>query len=280
MSRWQRSKELAGASWAVLREDKELLVLPLISGVACLVLGGMFLLPVLFTAETTATATGSETRISTVGYVLLFLMYVVLAYVTVFFKVALLCGADERMRGEDPTLGSSLSAAADHAGKILPWAVVSATVSMALRAVEERAGFLGRIAIALIGVAWAAVTFLVLPVLVFEGVGVVEAIKRSGAMLKRTWGENLIVNGGIGLVAMVAMLPAAAVAAVGIVSGSTGLLVLTLALAVGWVIVVACWSSAMTAVFQLALYRYATDTEMPAQFATVDMGTAFLDRSR
>lgn len=280
MSRWQRSKELARASWAVLREDKELLVLPLVSGAACLVLGGMFLLPVLFTAETTATATGSEARISTFGYVLLFLMYVALSYVTVFFKVALLCGADERMRGEDPSLGSSLSAAADHAGKILPWAILSATVSLALRAVEERAGFLGRIAVALIGVAWAAVTFLVLPVLVFEGVGVVEAIKRSGAMLKRTWGENLIVNGGIGLVALVAMLPAAVLAAAGIASGSTGLIVLTLAVAVGWVIVVACWSSAMTAVFQLALYRYATDTEMPPQFATVDMGSAFLDRNR
>jgi hypothetical protein len=280
MSRWQRSKELARASWAVLREDRELLVLPLISGAACLVLGGMFLLPVLFTAETTATATGSETRISTVGYVLLFLMYVALAYVTVFFKVALLCGADERMRGEDPTIGSALSAAADHAGKVLPWAVVSATVSMALRAVEERAGFLGRIAIALVGVAWAAVTFLVLPVLVFEGLGVVEAIKRSGAMRRRPWGENLIVNGGIDLVALVAMLPAVAVAALGIVSGSTGLLVITLALAIGWIIVVACWSSAMTAVFQLALYRYATDLEMPPQFATVDMGNAFLDRSR
>jgi hypothetical protein len=264
----------------VLREDKELLVLPMISGAACLVLAGMFLLPVLFTAETTATPTGSDTRISTVGYVLLFLMYVVLAYVTVFFKVALLCGADERMRGEDPTLGSSLSAAADLAGRILPWAIVSATVSMLLRTVEERAGFLGRIAIAIVGVAWAAVTFLVLPVLVFEGVGVVEAIKRSGALLKSTWGENLIVNGGIGLVAMAATLPAVAVAALGIVSGSTGLLVLTLALAIGWVVVVACWSSAMTAVFQLALYRYATDTEVPAQFATVDMGAAFVDRSR
>jgi hypothetical protein len=280
MSRWQRSKQLAAASWDVVREDKELLVLPLISGITCLVLGGMFLLPVLFTTRTTATATGSETSISPVGYVLLFLMYLVLAYVTVFFKVALLCGAEERMRGEDPSLGSALSAATDHAGKILPWAIVSATVSMLLRTVEERAGFLGRIAVALVGVAWAAVTFLVLPVLVFEGVGVVEAIKRSGSMLKRTWGENLIVNGGIGLVAMVAMLPAVLVAALGIVSGSAGLLVLTLAVAIGWVIVVSCWSSAMTAVFQMALYRYATDLEMPPQFATVDMAGAFVDRSR
>lgn len=280
MSRWQRSKQLARASWSVLREDKEMLALPLISGATCLVLGAMFLLPILFTAETTATPTGSETRLGAIGYVLLFLMYVVLAYVTVFFKVALLCGADERMRGQDPTLGSSLSAAADHAGKILPWAVVSATVSLLLRGLEERAGFLGRIAIAIIGVAWAAVTFLVLPVLVFEGVGVVDGIKRSSELLKRTWGENLIVNGGIGLVTLVAMVPAMFVGALAIASGSIEAIVIILTLVVGWIILVACWSSAMTAVFQLALYRFATDTEMPPQFAAIDMAAAFRDRSR
>ena len=55
-----------------------------------------------------------------------------------------------------PVLNCFITIAADQAGKILPWALVSATVSMALRAVEQRAGFLGRIAVALIGVAWAA----------------------------------------------------------------------------------------------------------------------------
>lgn len=278
MSRWQRSKALAQASWAVLREDKHLLILPLISGATCVVLGGMFLLPILFTAETTVD--GDGIRIGGIGYALVFLMYVTLAYVTVFFKVALLCGADEHMRGGEPTLASSLSAATDLAGKVLPWAIVSATVSMVLAAIEARAGFLGRLTVAVLGVVWAAVTFLVLPILVFEGVGVRDAITRSSALLKETWGENLIVNGGIGVVTFVAVLPAVLLATGAVLIGSPGLIVLTVAAAALWVIVVACWSSAMTGVVQLALYRYATDTELPAAFADYDMDHAFLDRSR
>lgn len=275
MGRWARSKELARASWALLRHDKELMVLPLISGVASLIIAGSFLFPIFLTSSTT-TADGSSTLEPTpVSYVLLFLMYLVLAYVAIFFKAALLCGADERMRGGNPTLGSSLAGAGQRAGKILPWALVSATVSIILRSLEERAGLLGRIVIGLVGMAWAAVTFLVLPIVVFENISVGQAIKRSALMLKQTWGENLIVNIGIGLVAALLMLPAVVVVLLGIATGAPLAIGVTVALAVVWAIGVSCWGSAMTGVFQLALYRYALQSELPAEFATVDLSQAF-----
>ena len=47
-------------------------------------------------------------------------------------------------------------------------------------------------------------TFLVLPVLVVEQIGPIQAVKRSAELFKRTWGENMIANAGIGLVALVA----------------------------------------------------------------------------
>lgn len=278
MGRWARSKELARASWALLRHDKELMVLPLISGLASLIIAGSFLLPIFLTSSTT-TADGASTLEPTpISYGLLFLMYLVLAYVAIFFKAALLCGADERMRGGNPTLGSSLAGAGQRAGKILPWALVSATVSIILRSLEERAGLLGRIVIGLVGVAWAAVTFLVLPIVVFENISVGQAIKRSALMLKQTWGENLIVNIGIGLVAALLMLPAVVVVALGIATGAPLAIGVTVALAVVWAIGVSCWGSAMTGVFQLALYRYAVQSELPAEFATVDLSQAFAPR--
>ena len=90
------------------------------------------------------------------------------------------------------------------AGKILPWAIISATVSMILRAIEERAGFVGQIVAAIAGMAWAVVTFLVLPIIVIEGVGVRDAIKKSGNLFKRTWGENLAAQIGFSLIGFVA----------------------------------------------------------------------------
>lgn len=275
MGRWERSKQLAAASWGVLREDKELLVLPLVSGIAAIAIGATFLLPIFATSKVTDAAGETTLQPSVVSYVLIFLMYLALAYVAIFFKTALLCGADERMKGGNPTLGSALAGAASHAGKILPWAIVSATVSVILRSLEERAGLLGRIVIGLVGMAWTVVTFLVLPVLVFEGVGVGDAVKRSASMLKQTWGENLIVNGGIGLISFLLVLPAMVLVAAGAATGTALGLGTTIAIAVVWVIAVSCWSSAMSAVFQLALYRYATQAPLPTQFASIDLGSAF-----
>ena len=70
MGRWGRSKELAKASWGVLREDKELLVLPLVSGVAAIAIGATFLLPILATSKVTDTAGETQLQPSIVSYVL------------------------------------------------------------------------------------------------------------------------------------------------------------------------------------------------------------------
>lgn len=279
MGSWARSKQLATSSWAVLKEDKELMVLPLISGVASLAVMATFLVPIFVTSQRTD-AYGNETSHLGVGQVLLFLlMYAVLAYVTIFFRTALLCGADQRLRGGNPSISSALGAAGQRAGRILPWAIVSATVSVVLRGLEQRSGLLGRLVIGIVGLAWTVVTFLVLPILVFEEVGVGDAVRRSAALLKSTWGENLIVNGGIGLISVLLMLPAFGLFSLGVVLGSAGSMVVLGAWAAVWIVAVVCWSSAMSAVFQLALYRYAVDGQAPGAFATVDLGHAFKQKS-
>lgn len=280
MGRWERSRQLAASSWAVLKQDKELMVLPLISGIASLAVMATFLVPIYATSRTTDAYGNDTSQMGVLQAVLFLLMYAVLAYVTIFFRTALLCGADQRMRGDNPSLTSALGAAGRRAGRILPWALVSATVSVILRGLEERSGLLGRIVIGLVGVAWTVVTFLVLPILVFEEVGVADAVRRSASLLKSTWGENLIVNGGIGVISALLLLPTAALIAMGVVIGSAGAIVVLGAWAVMWTVAVVCWSSAMSAVFQLALYRYAVDGRAPGAFATVDLGHAFAPKTK
>ena len=48
-----------------------------------------------------------EVSMSVLGWVLLFLAYVVGAYVTIFFQSALVMAANDRMTGGNPTLGSA-----------------------------------------------------------------------------------------------------------------------------------------------------------------------------
>lgn len=276
MGRWARSKALASASWNVVRSDKELVVLPLISGIAALIVAATFAVPIVLAARDGGS--DGSFQLGPVSYVLLFLMYVALAYVTIFFRTALITAADDRMRGGQPSLSTAIAGARSRAGAILPWAIVSATVSVVLRAVQERSGLLGRIVVGLVGMAWAVVTFMVLPVIVFEGVGVSTAVKRSAEILRTTWGENLIVNGGIGLIGFVVALPGILLIVLAVVSGSAPVIAVGVAVAVTWLVVVACVCSALTGVFQVALYRFATSGVTPPQFADVDLSGAFAQK--
>ena len=211
MSRLGNSIDLAKASWEVLKADKELIALPIISGITSVVVALSFFVPFFFIQGLSAAEDPGPLE-----YILLFSMYAALAYVTIFFNTALVHAAHERLGGGDPTIGSALRGARSRAGKILPWALVSATVSVLLRALEERVGVLGRIVVGLVGLAWSLVTFLVLPLIVIEGVGVGDAIRRSKDLFKRTWGENVAAQVGFGILGFVAILPGVLIAVVGI----------------------------------------------------------------
>lgn len=268
--------QLAKASWAVVANNKALALLPLVSGLATLAVIGTFAVPVFLLSD-------GGNGISPVAYPIMFLGYLVLGYVALFFQTALLHGADEYLRGGHPTFGSALDGAAANAGRILPWAILSSTVSVVLQAVEQKAGIVGRIVASLVGMAWAVVTFLVLPIVVFENIGLKDAVKRSATLFRQTWGENLVVNGGIGLVTMAAffgVLVVGGILGVAAAAVSPVLLGLVIALAVVAFIGVMCVSSAMSGVARLVVYRYAVDRSVPAAFAGADLGGLYQTKTR
>jgi len=285
MGVFSRSFALFKASWGVLRHDKELLALPVISAVTSFLCVAPFVGLIAVTALDSATrgvaTSGSLDGLSIgpLGYVLMFVAYLIGAYVTIFFQSALVLAANERLSGGEPTLGWAISAAASNAGRILPWAIISATVSIVLQAVQERAGFIGRIVVGLVGMAWTLVTFLVLPILVIEQVGVKDALSRSASAFKRTWGENVVGNGGIGLVMMLVGLLAfvltAPVAFVGASTGNAPLLVLGVILVVVAMVAVSVLGAALSGVFRTALYRYAVLGEEPTGFTHDQIASAF-----
>ena len=281
MGKLSRSWSLVSSSWQVLRHDKELLALPAISAVVAAICVAPFFGAAFLATPTTTPAAGSEESVgfTPVTYVLMFIGYLVGSYVTIFFQSALIHAANERLSGGSPTLGSALAGAYARAGHILPWALLSATVSVVLRAVQERTGILGRLVIGLVGMAWTLVTFLVLPILVIGGTGVKDALSRSAGAFKRTWGENVVGNAGIGVVGGLAMVAGVLVCAPIIVVGAQNdLIVVTsigVALAVIWVILVSVGSAALSGVFQTALYRFAVLGEESDGFSADQIHGAF-----
>src|SRR5215207_3120560 len=276
MGRFQMSWEIAKRSWAVLRADKTLAWFPVLSALGSLIviaaLGGLFLV-----AGIDDTSTG--TSLQPIGYVLIVVAYLALAMVQTYFLAGLVAGADQRLRGQDSSLRGALEIANSRLHRLLPWAVVTATVTMVLQAIEERFGIIGTIVARLVGLAWQLVTFLVVPILVLEDLGVGDALKRSKDLFKKTWGENVIGQFGLGMVGFLLALPGLLLIGIGVAIGTAGLVVLG-AIGVIWLLASAVVVSALSGIYRTALYHYAANGQVPGEFSDIDFGAAFRRRDR
>jgi len=189
--RIKRSFDLVRASVQVLRQDNHLVLFPVISAVALVLVVIAFALPLF--GFRSIDGLGRSGVYSTA-----FLFYVVQYFVIFYFNAALVGAVMIRLDGGSPTLGDGLRIANGRIGAILGYAVISATIGVILRTVQERVGFIGRLVAGLIGAGWALATFLVVPVIVTSDRGTVGAISESTALLKRTWGENVAGQVGLG----------------------------------------------------------------------------------
>ena len=259
---WQLMKD----SWGVLMRDKELLLFPVASGLATFLVLLTFVLP--FIAA--ALWGGVRGTNDAVYYVVLFAYYVCNFFVIVYFNAALVAHVVTRLRGGEPTLGQSLGQATGCISQIAAWAVISATVGVILRWLSERAGFLSQIAIAIVGIAWTLVTYFVVPIIVLERKGAVDAIGDSKDLLRKTWGQQIVSGLGYGLIGFLLSLPglviiiAAIVAAVSTHSfAAFGALT---AVALLYVIAVGIVMSTLRAIFGAVLYMYARTGEAPPGF--------------
>ena len=245
--------ELMKMSWRVLMMDRELILFPIMSGVALLVLVGAMLGIGGATGTLDRVSEGSSESVGAVDAILGAALVFLSSAIVIFFNAALIAAALERLRGGDPNIGSGLRAASARLPQILAWALITVIVSMILQALRERGGIAGSIASMIGGVAWGLATFFVIPVLVSESVGPIEAIKRSAGLLRQTWGNQLTANFGFMIVGLlgvlVAIIPAALLFFVhpllGIAVG-----VPLVAVAIGTV-------QALEGIFKAALYDYA-----------------------
>ena len=272
MGKFARSWALAKASMEVLRADKALLVFPLVSAIAVILVALSFALPMfgLGLFDHISARPGGGDGMAPAFYVWAFAFYLVQYFVIFFFTSALVGAAMIRLDGGDPTVGDGLRIAAGKWRQILGYAAIAATVGMLLRALEQRAGFIGRIVTGLIGVAWTLATFLTVPVLVARDVGPVEAVKESAALLQRTWGENLIGNGGLGLalgLLNLAVIGLGLLLAGGLASQGLSVLAVLVAVIAGLAVLgLALIQSALSGIYSAALYRYAVEGNAPAGF--------------
>jgi hypothetical protein len=277
--KFARSWGLMKASAALLRSDKALLAFPLLSGLCSLVVAASVLLPVALAAIASDGHALDRDRWSPAIWLLMFVFYLVQYFVIVFFNTALAGCALRHLRGEPARLSDGLALARSRWASILGYALIAATVGLFLRALQERLGLVGRLMVGLVGLAWTVATFLVVPVLASQDVGPVDAVRRSVELLKRTWGENLIGNVGLGaafgLMTFVAMLLGALLIGGAVALHSLPAVVTAVVVVVVALVLLSLVQASLQGIYAAALYCYAEGGEAGAGFEPALLEGAF-----
>lgn len=279
MGRISNTIDLAKVSWSVLKKDRELLWIPVLSFLAMAVVLAALLVPTIALVDTSSstTASGEETTADPALVIVGLIATFAMSIISVFFNGALVAGAHERLTGGDPTVSSAMRRAMSRISGLVPWALLTATVGMILRALRDRAGWLGNFVLSAVGFAWELASFLTVPAIVIGEEGAIDGLKTSGGLLRQTWGENLAARVGFGILTFLLILPAIAIVLLmGALGG--GALIAGIVIAVAYVALVIVVMTALNAVFQTALYLYATSGSVPADFADSNLRNSFSRR--
>lgn len=275
--RFSRSWQMIRHSAAILQQDRELMVFPLLAAFAALLVLVSFI--PLF-----AQGAAMPDEQNPLNVIALGLLYLVEYFIMFFFNSALVGAALIRMDGGDPTVRDGLRIAWSRVGRIFGYAMIAATVGVLLRAIGERFGIIGRMIIGLLGVAWTVASFLTVPILISRDIGPFDAVKESASLLKQTWGENVISNAGIGLVFMLVYVLAFVIAGIMLsIVLATGNMPLTLGVIVVSIlglVIIGLLQASLQGILSAVLYRFATDGQDTGGFSADDLTQAFAPKLR
>jgi hypothetical protein len=269
-----RSVRLCRVAWRLVRGDRTMLTLALMSAVFT----GLAMFVLFYFGGYLHDPHPSRGRLLLVTLIAAW----PLTFIGAFINVALAAAADAELHGRQISLRRALAVPAGRVGQIALWSLLAAGVGQLLAQIGERIPFGGRVASWLLGAAWGLVTFFAVPVLAIEGCTAAGCVKRSARLVRERWGES--VAGGLGISAVFVLLSivpsfllgagfsiAPVAPAVGIPLAAAGI--------VGLVVVFGA-ASALRNVYAVALYHYATGAGPTGGFPEQDLEHPFTRRRR
>jgi Family of unknown function (DUF6159) len=275
MNAFSRSWLLTKLTFGVINKDRELLWFALLSFIFSTLFSIAMVVPAVIPAVLENGV--SQESLEVYHYVIIFLTYFGLAFIATFFNVCVVYTTKVRFEGGNATFGESLKFGFSRLGLIFQWSLIAASVGLILRLLDnlaERFGKIGeivmRIIIGMLGLAWSILTIFVVPVLVYEGLGPIDAIKKSAQVIKHTWGESLIKSIGLGLVqflvfALIILLSGGLTYVLSSAFQEMGLLI-GIGVGVLLVLLAGLIFSVASTIFNTALYVYANNNIIASGF--------------
>lgn len=264
--------QLAAQSWQALRSNPQLLMFPVVSTIGLIIVSILFFVPLAaFGINNTNSLSRGDNPLNSGAYVILFLYYFATYTVIIFSNVALVGAVFKLMRGEPATLQDGIAIAQARLGKILFYALISATVGVIARAITESGRNSKNMVLAIVAAiiggiiqgAWNLLVFFAIPIIVAEDLSVMDSMRRSLELFKKTWGESFVGSTAIGIASCLVWL---AVIVIGgtlimgaVATGSIALIIFSILIVVVAIAILSLINGAINGVFQASLYKYATE---------------------
>jgi len=275
MNALSRSWMITKLTFGVINKDRELLWFALLS----FIFSALFAVAMIFPSIIPALMNNgfSQESLEVYQYGIIFTTYFGLAFIATFFNVCVVYTTKIRFEGGNATFGESIKFAFTRISLIFQWSLLSATVGLLLRILQDLASNLGKagqlvanILISLLGMAWSIVTIFVVPVLVYEGLGPIDALKKSTQVIKKTWGESLVKALGLGLIQFLVfvMMILASIALTYVLTSAFDTVGLLIGISVGALLLLltAMVFTVASTIFNTALYVYANNNLVASGF--------------
>ena len=272
-------------SLSILASDKELILLPMVSSflsfLAAAALYGWYFASNWDSIQAARAQGLTGLPYPVLFYLLTFIFYVISYFVVDFCNVALIAVANNRMAGGHWKMRDGLALAWERSGTIFQWAVFAATVGMILRIISERVGFLGRIVTGLVGLTWSLAIYFIVPVLAFDNLGPIDAVKRSAKLFRETWGENVAAGVSFGLIFGVPLFFGVGLLKLRLLPMGFHSIAATIAVVLDLLFLqfTSAVCSAAWSIFNVALYNYALSGAVHGGFSADDFQSAWVPKS-
>lgn len=280
IGRFKRSLELTKSSWQVLKLEKNFVAIPVIGALlailmmimSTIIVGGVLLGISFMGGQEFALSYNPDTDSFPLWMLIpLGVIILITTFVGSLIYGAIVYGAIERFKGNNPTLKSCFEAAYSKKKPLFMFSLLSATIGLILSWIEDRVPLAGQIAVRLTGAAWSFASMFAVPFIMTskEDLGPIASAKESVKLIKRVWGESIIISAGIGLVGFITALSySLLVFGISLVAGVFAQPLFFVGLAVGVIglIALSLVLSVLSNIAQSAIFYWATTGNAPKSF--------------
>jgi hypothetical protein len=265
-----RSWRLSATAWSLVRSDRTILTLAVVSTIA-----GAGAIAIIYDLAGVFSATRHE-REARIALVTL-AASLPLTFVSVYFNTAIAAAANALLDGRRLSLRQALAVPTRRLGQVALWSLLASVVGIIIEQIASRLPLVGSIAVRLLGLSWSLASMFAVPILAIDGCTATACLSRSARLVKQRWGEGVSGNVIITAWAGVAIFALAFVCGIGVAAarGDATARAAAIVVVVVLAVLVAAAAAVVRQTFAVVLYRYAASGSASGGFGASDLQAPF-----